>query len=157
MAASCVHSITLIEPRRSACQAYKDEHAAAGSTTQLTLIPGCAEVELACLEAGTFDLIMTSPPYYNTELYLQSPGDGEQAHSKFKSLEDFKTGFLAVLLQESAWLLRPEGVLALNIDNSAEAPRYVSLFWIRHRGMGCTWRARSASRSDAGPASRSIS
>jgi tRNA1(Val) A37 N6-methylase TrmN6 len=123
MSAGCVRSITLIEPRRSACQAYKDEHAAAASTTQLTLIPGCAEVELARLEADTFDLIMTSPPYYNTELYLQSPGDGEQAHSKFKSLEDFKTGFLAVLLQESARLLRPEGVLALNIDNSAEAPR----------------------------------
>ena len=72
------------------------------------------------LDSDNFDLIHTSPPYYNTELY-EEDGQHPQAWRKFGTLDQFRSGFLRVVLSESRRLLKPGGVLALNIDNSQRA------------------------------------
>ena len=67
---------------------------------------------------GTVDMVMTSPPYFATELYDSSPN--QSAH-RYKSYDRWRDKFYAPLIQGAFDLLRPGGVLVLNVANVTEA------------------------------------
>ena len=108
LASPCVTSITLIEPRTSACAAYKSQWAAVESQKQLNVMPGNAERLLPTLEAG-FDFILSSPPYFNAERYPYTEGDAPQVWQTYETVEAYKDEFLWPVIKESQRLLRTGG------------------------------------------------
>lgn len=61
-----------------------------------------------------FDLMFTSPPYFDLEIYEDTPG---QSIKKFSNLENWLENFLKVCMVKILSLLRPGGIMAMNIDN----------------------------------------
>lgn len=61
-----------------------------------------------------FDLVLTSPPYWKTEMYSADPA---QSFSRYKTYEAWDEGFLQALVEKSVRSLRPGGLLAINIMN----------------------------------------
>jgi hypothetical protein len=121
LAADCVQDITLIEPRASACVAYKQQHGLVQSGKVLCVVQGCAEVQLSLLQPS-FDLILSSPPYAAVERYTHTEGEPPQAWQKFKTVQQFQVGFLQPVIVQAARLLNEAGVFVLNVDNCVSAP-----------------------------------
>ena len=68
---------------------------------------------------GKVDLILTSPPYYNQEQYSQ---DEEQSYNLYPSYEEWINGYIRETFQIGYDLLKPNGVLLLNIADTKELP-----------------------------------
>ena len=79
-----------------------------------------ADQALACVALGTgrvledfsklkYDMVFTSPPYYNTEIYENMP--------KYKSLEDFYNNFLFKVIFKTYKYLKSGGYFILNIPD----------------------------------------
>lgn len=60
-----------------------------------------------------FDLVFTSPPYYNVEKY--SDQNGTQSYVRYPLYNEWVAGFLRPLIQKSFDLLKPGGYLVLNV------------------------------------------
>ena len=67
------------------------------------------------------DLCFTSPPFFNYEVYSDSP---TQSYNKFSSKESWLRGFVLPVVEKCFSSLRSGGVLALNMQNT---PAYSSL------------------------------
>ncbi|CAE7315323.1 unnamed protein product [Symbiodinium pilosum] len=77
------------------------------------------EVELHCcgsevFEPETVDLVFTSPPYFNTELYSD---EATQSHVKFPTAQTWRLGFLVPTLHNAAAALRPGGYFLLALTS----------------------------------------
>ena len=68
---------------------------------------------------GKVDLILTSPPYFNQEQYSQ---DEEQSYNLYPSYEKWINGYIRETFQIGYDLLKPNGVLLLNITDTKELP-----------------------------------
>jgi hypothetical protein len=70
-------------------------------------------------EAGTFDLVFTSPPYFDVEVYQSAqPGDhGAQSIQSFPSLHAWLRGWLFPAMDKAYAALRPGGHMALYIND----------------------------------------
>eukprot|EP00439_Symbiodinium_sp_Y106_P031978 s5731_g3.t2 len=77
---------------------------------------GDLEVDLRCCGSELFvpddtvDLVFTSPPYFNTELYSK---EATQSHVKFPTAQTWRLGFLEPTLRNAAAALRPGGYFLL--------------------------------------------
>lgn len=79
---------------------------------------GCAEDVMPRLGVG-YDLVFTSPPYMNVELYSDNP---EQSYLKYPNYNDWMSKFLFVIVNESWRILKTGGYLALNVKNYKKHP-----------------------------------
>ena len=68
---------------------------------------------------GKVDLILTSPPYFNQEQYSQ---DEEQSYNLYPSYKEWINGYIRETFQIGYDLLKPNGVLLLNIADTKELP-----------------------------------
>lgn len=68
---------------------------------------------------GKVDLILTSPPYFNQEQYST---DKEQSYNLFPTYESWINGYIRETFQIGYDLLKPNGVLLLNIADTKELP-----------------------------------
>lgn len=123
LACSSVRDIVLIDPRASAAGGYRGQAnlaAQAGLRKKVRIHTTGAETALPKM-AEKFDMIFTSPPYFNLENYDQTgPNAALQAiHKHGDSLESFLQGFLFPCLDACMRLLAPNGVLILNIDDNS--------------------------------------
>jgi hypothetical protein len=66
------------------------------------------------VEEGYFDLVFTSPPFFNYEVYEKNK---DQSIEKWKDGESWKTGFLFPALEKSYYSLRKGGHLVLYMEN----------------------------------------
>jgi SAM-dependent methyltransferase len=73
---------------------------------------GAAETLLPSLRSATFDLVFTSPPYFDREKYGAEP---EQSFRRYPTLEEWRDRFLGRTMEESRRLLIPGGHLVLNV------------------------------------------
>ena len=69
-----------------------------------------------------FDLMFTSPPYFDLEIYedtslLSNDDKRKQSIDKYSSLENWLDKFLKVCMCKILKLLRSRGIMAINIDN----------------------------------------
>lgn len=76
---------------------------------------GCAEEVMPTIEERKYDLIFTSPPYYNIESYSNSY---DQSSLQYNSYKLWKDKFLFKVVDESYRLLKESGFLILNVKNS---------------------------------------
>jgi len=74
-----------------------------------------------CYEDFNYDLnrevnlIFTSPPYYNKEIYNQN--NQLQSNVRYKSYDEWKSGFLNSLIRKSYKILKTGGYFAIAIDD----------------------------------------
>lgn len=68
---------------------------------------------------GKVDLILTSPPYFNQEQYST---DKEQSYNLYPSYSEWVNGYIRETFQIGYDLLKPNGVLLLNIADTKELP-----------------------------------
>jgi hypothetical protein len=68
---------------------------------------------------GKVDLILTSPPYFNQEQYST---DKEQSYNLYPSYSEWVDGYIRETFQIGYDLLKPNGVLLLNIADTKELP-----------------------------------
>jgi hypothetical protein len=73
------------------------------------------------LQPSSVDCVLWSPPYYDTEKYSTEP---TQSCLKFPTRESWLEGFVGATLDNIAYALKPEGVLAVNI---ADVPTFPDL------------------------------
>jgi hypothetical protein len=107
--------VELVEPRASACEAYRRQHALLGGDARLTVHQGAAEDVLPTLE-GPYDLVMTSPPYMSLEIYDDGP---QQVSQRYGDAESYVEGFLVPCCLRALELLAPEGLLVVNVADNA--------------------------------------
>lgn len=67
----------------------------------------------SCLGEESFDIIFTSPPYFNREIY--NDDDPNQSISRYPELTLWRDNFLFPVLKKCCLVLSKEGVLAINI------------------------------------------
>lgn len=75
---------------------------------------GCAEEIMPCLAQDSYDLIFTSPPYFDVEKYSMNP---DQSYRKFDTYETWRQGFLKQIIKNSAIMCKPQGRVVLNVKN----------------------------------------
>ena len=73
------------------------------------------------LQPSSVDCVLWSPPYYDTEKYSTEP---TQSYLKFPTRESWLEEFVGVTLDNIAYALKPEGVLAVNV---ADVPTFPDL------------------------------
>ena len=106
-----------IDPNKSLHSGYKNmikTFLPKSSHRKYNMIHGCAEDIISQLDTQ-FDLIFTSPPYFDIENYSN---DSNQSIHKFPKYEDWYTHFLLSCLRQSVTKLTSDGILAINIDNT---------------------------------------
>lgn len=75
---------------------------------------GCAEDIMPTLKDSSYDLIFTSPPYFDLEKYDDSPN---QSYKRYPEYHMWLKGFLFPLIKESKRLLSAAGYFVLNVKN----------------------------------------
>jgi hypothetical protein len=101
------------DPNRDMAPVYerlRNCHAGAADASVVTGAFEDAEPE----EAG-YDIVFTSPPYYDYEEYSDDP---EQSFRRYPSPEEWTKGFLYPLVAKSAAALAFDGVLAINLSDA---------------------------------------
>jgi len=88
-------------------------------TRNHTIESGCAEDLLPSLKRSSYDLIFSSPPYFNLERYSEEP---TQSYIRYPRYRLWKEHFLERTLVASARLLRDGGYLVINVANSGGYP-----------------------------------
>jgi hypothetical protein len=83
------------------------------------ILPGCAEDVMQLLPRGRAALVFSSPPYFNWEKYSHEASQSFIRHSTY---DQWKSGFLQPIIQQSARVLRKGGHLALNISGGRRKP-----------------------------------
>ena len=71
------------------------------------------------------DLVFTSPPYFNTEIYSD---EETQSCNKFPEYRDWLDGYLYQTLKHVPETLKKGGYLVINIANTRNAPKLVADF-----------------------------
>lgn len=84
-------------------------------TSRLQFIRGCAEDVMPMFRDQMFNLIFTSPPYFDIEKY--DPTDPFQSSNKFNGYDLWLNGFLRKILQEARRIIKPNGWVCINIAN----------------------------------------
>jgi tRNA1(Val) A37 N6-methylase TrmN6 len=79
---------------------------------------GCAEEIMPTIVDNDYDIVFTSPPYFNLERYSD---DRSQSHNKFAEYQNWLKGFLFPIVDNSHRILKNDGKLILNIKN---IPKY---------------------------------
>lgn len=67
----------------------------------------------------TFDLIFSSPPYFDTERYCDEP---TQSYLRYPTRDSWRDGFLRPLISKSFQYLKPQGALVINVANVVSYP-----------------------------------
>jgi len=81
---------------------------------EFVLYPLCAEDENIDLSNEQFDLIFTSPPYFDKEKYDQSD---RQSYKRYKKFDDWLNNFLCKTIELRIKNLKVGGYLVINISD----------------------------------------
>jgi hypothetical protein len=79
-----------------------------------------AEVGLPRLKTSSYDLVLTSPPYYNLELYTA----GDQSTNHYSDWDTWTRDWLRVVIHECIRCLRPDGKSCWSVKNFKSDKKY---------------------------------
>ena len=65
--------------------------------------------------AASFDMAITSPPYFDTEQYI----GGRQSHETHSNYQDWRDGFYTTLIAKTFSALKPGGVFVLQVGSQS--------------------------------------
>lgn len=113
MATSSIKKYTGIDPNENLVENYKNQIKTFNSDKDIQMIVGPAEEEVSKLK-DEFDTIFTSPPYFIVERYSK---DDTQSWQRYKKIDAWLEKFLFKTLEDCWKLLKPSGILAINISD----------------------------------------
>ncbi len=87
--------------------------------TDSLILKGCAEDLLPDRHTGSVDLVFSSPPFYNIEMYSDEPSQSSQRYGTY---EQWSSCFLWVIIAESRRILRRRGYLAIHVPSPDRHP-----------------------------------
>ena len=111
-----IKSYTGIDPNKRLFTGYKKiikEFVPKNNIYKYNMINGCSEDIIDTFKCK-FDLILTSPPYYDLEIYSN---DKNQSTNRYKSFELWYNKFLLKCINSSINKLKENGIVAININN----------------------------------------
>lgn len=79
---------------------------------------GCAEDVMSGLVSDSYDLVFSSPPYFNIEQYSLSPN---QSYLRYPEYDSWRDNFLRKILIESVRLVKAGGYIIYNVKNYKKA------------------------------------
>jgi SAM-dependent methyltransferase len=79
----------------------------------------CAEESMLLQPAREYDLVFTSPPYFNCEKYELHE---TQSWVRYPTYLEWKEKFLAVVIREASRILKRKGVAIFSVANTRAAP-----------------------------------
>ncbi|MGD8451357.1 MAG: hypothetical protein PVJ57_06020 [Phycisphaerae bacterium] len=85
----------------------------AHSPGQVEIVQGCAEDVLTGVGRGSVDLVFSSPPYYNLEIYSD---EATQSSSRYRTYDEWRARFLDVVVTQSRRVLRRGGYFIINVS-----------------------------------------
>ena len=88
---------------------------------QVTLLHAPAEQTLQKLPDNSYDLFITSPPYYNLEIYTDEEKTQSHHHGSY---DQWKTTFLVPVIQESLRKLKSAGTSCWSVKNIKTDKKY---------------------------------
>lgn len=96
-----------------------------------------------------FDITLTSPPYYEDEHYTD---DESQSDIKFKTLNEWKAGFLIPAIKKSIFMTKKTGYIILHIGNRKYQNIVSTVFEQMNQNrclyLGCISRARIGTKTN---------
>lgn len=101
-----------------------------GARDQVVLYNLPAE-ELSLSSLDQFDIVLTSPPYYNLEIYSK---DEHQSYNFFKTYEEWSEYWLKELINRCLEQLKPNGISAWNVMNMGKIDLVSDVF--RYHQLG---------------------
>lgn len=107
-------SYTGIDPNTALHTGYNAQIARYGRNKTYKFIDGCAEDSLSQINNRKYNLIFTSPPYFNIERYSS---DDKQSYKKYRKLNNWLDGFLFKSLSNAWEVLDSGGHLVINISD----------------------------------------
>lgn len=117
-ASNCVRRYVGIDPNINLINGYMKQivqyNTLSKKQVDYQLHCGCAEDENLDLGDEMFDLIFTSPPYFDKEKYDQSD---QQSYVKYKGFESWMRDFLCKMIEIRMLNLRSGGYLVINISD----------------------------------------
>lgn len=102
-----------IDPNSNLIDGYSKQIKLFNSDKQINLINMPAEYVIHSKEE-CFDLVFTSPPYFNIERYTQ---EKNQSWKKYKKVNDWLESFLFKAIENSWEVLKPNGHMIINISD----------------------------------------
>lgn len=112
----CVEGTTFVgcEPCSATYKGLKDMTEFLGIQSRTALHnDDCLKI-LPTLETGSFDLVLTSPPYFDLEVYSK---EDTQSTSQFATWDLWVKGFLEPMIKECLRCLKSDGVSAWSVKN----------------------------------------
>ena len=100
-------------------QMYNAIHELGLASCDVILRRACAEDTICKEPSQSFDLVFTSPPYFNRERYSS---DSNQSYVRYGNYPAWREHFLCKLIAESWRVLRKRGKLVLNVANIEQVP-----------------------------------
>lgn len=82
-------------------------------THRADIVKACAEDVLGRRRFGRFDLVLTSPPYFDTEIYDSGP---DQSAARYPTFSSWRRLFLHEMIRRSSLDLTDCGLMALNVS-----------------------------------------
>lgn len=76
------------------------------------IVQACAEDHMPKMRARTFDLVFSSPPFFDTEYYSD---DSTQSVIRYPEYVRWVDGFLRVIIAQAHRLLRSKGFFVINV------------------------------------------
>jgi tRNA G10 N-methylase Trm11 len=89
-----------------------------GIQKEVTLFNDVAE-DMTEYEFDNVDIVLTSPPYFDYEVYCDS---ADQCENKFDTYDDWKDDWLKDVIKKSVDKLNPDGVSCWNTHNVTKMP-----------------------------------
>lgn len=102
-----------IDPNKNLVENYIKQVKKFNFDKDIQMVVGPAEEEVSKLK-DTFDTIFTSPPYFIVERYSK---DNTQSWQRYKKIDVWLEKFLFKTLKDCWELLKPNGILAINISD----------------------------------------
>jgi SAM-dependent methyltransferase len=124
-AASCTESYIGIDPNPKTFEVYwKQADAYSKLTTPKKVHFINKPAEDVKLPDAIVDMVFTSPPYFNTEIYDKSSEKCEnQSFKRYNSVDGWLNGFMLPTLNMAYKALKPGGILAVNIADIYHGPK----------------------------------
>ena len=111
-----INSYTGIDPNSKLHPRYSKIIKRWGGSTKVKMIEDAAEDCSVAFGSNKYDLIFTSPPYFNAEQY--NGGKDKQTWCRYTSEDDWLTKFLFPVLEKCWKVLKPKGKLIINISDT---------------------------------------
>jgi len=112
-----------IEPNRDHVSGFRRMMRALASADfslpQARILNGRAERELPKLAGAGYDLVFSSPPFFNWEHYSH---ESSQSFKRYPQYELWQSQFLSPVVSESYRILKRKGYLVLNVSNGNRLP-----------------------------------